>query len=99
MVESLAEPCLGSGCDFGRLMAQMNHTTTLYIQLLPQTASPQAGNLAKSASSTLCGLEFTGPQQVITRLIVSANRFLESMLELQEMAGLDEPESCQFRSP
>lgn len=96
-VESFAQPCMGSGCDFPRLIAQMDRATQLYIGLIPETASPQAGALAKSASSALCDTRFTGSGSVIARFIVSANRFLEAMLELQEVANVEEPDTCVFR--
>ena len=97
MVENLVQPCVGTGCDFSQLIAQMNHATEIYIELLPQSASSQAGDLAKSASLALCETRFTGSQNLIARLIVSANRFLEAMLELQQIAKVNEPETCEFR--
>jgi hypothetical protein len=95
-VESMAQPCIGSGCDHNGLIRQMGVATARYIETLAETASEQAGNFARDASYELCGLAFTGHPDVIRRFVVTANRFLEAMLELQQISGIEDTETCEL---
>lgn len=95
-VESLSEPCSGSGCDFSALIKRLDRTTGAYLDTLATSASEQAGNYARSAVDALCRTTFTGPTTVISRLRVSINRFFSAMEELQELAEIEDPETCEF---
>jgi hypothetical protein len=78
-------------------MAQlMDRATDLYIESLAESATDQVGRIARDASSDLCSLEIEGPANVILRFVSSANRFLEAMLELQEIALVTSPDTCHF---
>lgn len=95
-VESLSNPCTGSGCDFSALTRRLDKTTALYLDALATSASEQAGEYARSATDALCGTRFTGPTAVISRLRVSLNRFMVAMDELQELAEIEDPVTCEF---
>lgn len=95
-VEINVRPCEGAGCDFYNLINLMDRATDLYIESLATSATRQAGDLAFSAASTLCHTTFTGERDQIRRLTVSANRFLEAMIELQELAGITDTMACEF---
>lgn len=97
-VEINAIPCEGAGCDFYKLIHLMDSATDLYIQSLTITATKQVGDLAYSAADALCHTKFTGDRNVILRLTVSANRFLNAMQEIQTHAELTDTMTCEFET-
>ena len=95
-IEFALTPCTGSGCTFGALANQLDRATEIYLNLFATSATDQAGNLAQDVSDKLCSSRFRGERSQIQRLQVSANRFLQAMAELQEIAGITDTRTCQL---